>query len=182
MGEIRRANTARNTGARALASSSGTRFKNLTRDGTSSREPKKHRHPVGGSIRKKRSNNARHNQSSSHSKPTNPWSSNSESRNQPKSDYKILPRGKQPSSGGTPSRFSRGGPSNASSAPSRQPRDDVRAPQRRDFRDRRNDRDRRDDRNDRDRRDDRDDGMTGTAVIIATTIPSIFATEVGETS
>jgi len=157
--EIRRANTARNNSTRGtLSGSTGGRFKNLTRDGTSSRETKKHRAPVGGSIRKKRSN--RNNQSSSHSKPpTNPW--NSESRTQPKkekpeSDYKILPRGKQPTTNAN-SRFSR--TSGASAAPARGNRDEMRAAprQNRDF-GRRNDRDfgRRNDRDDR-RNNDRDD-------------------------
>jgi len=161
--EIRRANTARNNSTRGtLSGSTGGRFKNLTRDGTSSRgETKKHRAPVGGSIRKKRSN--RNNQSSSHSKPpTNPW--NSESRTQPKkekpeSDYKILPRGKQPTTNAN-SRFSR--TSGASAAPARGNRDEVRAAprQNRDF-GRRNERDfgRRNDRDDRrnnDRNSDRD--------------------------
>merc|ERR1739838_820370 len=160
--EIRRANTARNNSTRGTLSgkfgSTGGRFKNLTRDGTSSRETKKHRAPVGGSIRKKRSN--RNNQSSSHSKPpTNPW--NSESRTQPKkekpeSDYKILPRGKQPTTNAN-SRFSR--TSGASAAPARGNRDEMRAAprQNRDF-GRRNDRDfgRRNDRDDR-RNNDRDD-------------------------
>jgi len=160
--EIRRANTARNNSTRGtLSGSTGGRFKNLTRDGTSSRETKKHRAPVGGSIRKKRSN--RNNQSSSHSKPpTNPW--NSESRTQPKSDYKILPRGKQPTTNAN-SRFSR--TSGASAAPARGNRDEMRAAprQNRDF-GRRNDRDfgRRNDRddrrnNDRDRGGDRDDAF-----------------------
>jgi len=162
--EIRRANTARNNSTRGtLSGSTGGRFKNLTRDGTSSRETKKHRAPVGGSIRKKRSN--RNNQSSSHSKPpTNPW--NSESRTQPKkekpeSDYKILPRGKQPTTNAN-SRFSR--TSGASAAPARGNRDEMRAAprQNRDF-GRRNDRDfgRRNDRDDRrnnDRNNDRDRG------------------------
>jgi len=158
--EIRRANTARNNSTRrgTLSGSTGGRFKNLTRDGTSSRETKKHRAPVGGSIRKKRSN--RNNQSSSHSKPpTNPW--NSESRTQPKSDYKILPRGKQPTTNAN-SRFSR--TSGASAAPARGNRDEMRAAprQNRDF-GRRNDRDfgRRNDRDDRrnnDRNNDRDRG------------------------
>jgi len=164
--EIRRANTARNNSTRGtLSGSTGGRFKNLTRDGTSSRETKKHRAPVGGSIRKKRSN--RNNQSSSHSKPpTNPW--NSESRTQPKkekpeSDYKILPRGKQPTTNAN-SRFSR--TSGASAAPARGNRDEMRAAprQNRDF-GRRNERDfgRRNDRddrrnNDRDRNNDRERG------------------------
>jgi len=155
--EIRRANTARNNSSghsrATLSGSTGGRFKNLTRDGTSSRETKKHRAPVGGSIRKKRSN--RNNQSSSHSKPpTNPW--NSESRTQPKSDYKILPRGKQPTTNAN-SRFSR--TSGASAAPARGNRDEMRAAprQNRDF-GRRNDRDfgRRNDRDDR-RNNDRED-------------------------
>jgi len=164
--EIRRANTARNNSTRrgTLSGSTGGRFKNLTRDGTSSRETKKHRAPVGGSIRKKRSN--RNNQSSSHSKPpTNPWN-NSESRTQPKkekpeSDYKILPRGKQPTTNAN-SRFSR--TSGASAAPARGNRDEMRAAprQNRDF-GRRNERDfgRRNDRDDRrnnDRNNDRDRG------------------------
>jgi len=166
--EIRRANTARNNSTRrgTLSGSTGGRFKNLTRDGTSSRETKKHRAPVGGSIRKKRSN--RNNQSSSHSKPpTNPWN-NSESRTQPKkekpeSDYKILPRGKQPTTNAN-SRFSR--TSGASAAPARGNRDEMRAAprQNRDF-GRRNERDfgRRNDRddrrnNDRDRNNDRERG------------------------
>lgn len=156
--EIRRANTAtRNSGSSrsTLSGSTGGRFKNLARDssGTSLRTTK-HRHPVGGSIRKKRSN-ARNNQSSSQSKqPTNPW--NSESRNQPKSDYKILARRKQPAPNSN-RRFDRGASSGASSAPSRQ-RDDMRAPRRQDnFRDRR-DRGGREDR--RDNRDNRDDAFS----------------------
>jgi len=155
--EIRRANTAasnsRGKSSRAnLSGSSGIRFKNLTRDGTSSRGPaQKHRHPVGGSIRKTKRSSNRNNQSSHipiqkpMPKPSNPW--NSESRTQTKSDYKILPRGKQPTSTPTNSRFSRTNASNVSSAPSRRDtgREDTResraAPPRRDnFRDRRNDR------------------------------------------
>jgi len=156
--EIRRANTARNNSTRrgTLSGSTGGRFKNLTRDGTSSRETKKHRAPVGGSIRKKRSN--RNNQSSSHSKPpTNPWN-NSESRTQPKSDYKILARGKQPTTTNANSRFSRSSGAPAA-APARGNRDEMRAAprQNRDF-GRRNDRDfgRRNDRDDR-RNNDRED-------------------------
>lgn len=159
--EIRRANTAsRNSGSSraTLSGSTGGRFKNLARDssGTSLRATK-HRHPVGGSIRKKRSN-ARNNQSSSQSKPhTNPW--NNESRNQPKSDYKILARRKQPAAQPTSNRrFDRGTSSGASSAPSRQRDDNMRAPRRQDnFRDRR-DRGGRDDR--RDNRDNRDDAFS----------------------
>jgi len=158
--EIRRANTAsRNSGSTrtTLSGSTGGRFKNLARDssGTSLRATK-HRHPVGGSIRKKRSN-ARNNQSSSQSKPhTNPW--NNESRNQPKSDYKILARRKQPAQPTSNRRFERGTSSGASSAPSRQRDDNMRAPRRQEnFRDRR-DRGGRDDR--RDNRDNRDDAFS----------------------
>jgi len=165
--EIRRSNTARNNSSghsrATFSGSTGGRFKNLTRDGTSSRETKKHRHPVGGSIRKTKRSSNRNNQSS-HTKPTNPW--NSESRTQPKSDYKILPRGKQPTSTSTNSRFSRTNASNVSSGPSRRDtgRDDTResraAPPRRDnFRDRRNDR--RDNDSDGFRRNDRRDNDRG---------------------
>jgi len=177
--EIRRANTARNNGSSSghsratLSGSTGGRFKNLTRDGTSSRKTQKHRHPVGGSIRKtKRSSNGTSNRinQSSHTiqkplpKPSNPWNSES------KSDYKILPRGKQPTSTSTNSRFSRNSASNVSSAPSRRDtgREDTResraAPPKRDnFRDRRNDR--RDNDSDgfrrNDRRDNDSDGFRG---------------------
>jgi len=68
--EIRRSNTARNS-ARA-STGTATRFKHLS-GRTARGETTKHRHPVTGSIRKKRSSN-RSNQSSSQSKPpTNPW-------------------------------------------------------------------------------------------------------------
>lgn len=97
--EIRRANTARNTNSKTnnLSGSTG-RFKNLARDGASSRgEVRKHRHPVGGSIRKKRT--GRNTQSSSQTKPTNPWGRDDRDSGRTE-NFKILGRNSKPSSGG----------------------------------------------------------------------------------
>lgn len=154
--EIRRANTSRNN-ARNVSTDQGTgsRFTNLQRRHGGRGETQKHRHPVTGSIRKKRTNRSIghtpvSNQSSSQSKPANAWGDNAAP--------KIL-RSRQ-SPGG---RFGRAqsGPISSPSGPRRMDDDrglgrpDHRRDERRDF-NRRDDRNSfsRDDRNSFSRRDD----------------------------
>lgn len=148
--EIRKSNTSRNSSRNSSVGTTSARFKNLSSRTGRGGEATKHRHPVGGSIRKKRSN--RSNQSSSQSKPqVNPWTNDSSNQRQPP---KLLSRSNRQSQ----NRFAPSGPRVNNTSVSRRNDDGGlgRSPYRREDNNNRRDFNRRDESFNSRRNDERD--------------------------